>query len=86
MEENANPLGFTARMRELTARSDPVARVVVNERTGTIIVGKARDGPGTVSRLGGRGPDFPETRRYVKNVLDRCENLGGGTHLASLDP
>ena len=43
-------------------------------------------GPGTVSRLGGRVPDYPETQRYVKNVLDRYENLGGGTHLASSDP
>ena len=43
-------------------------------------------GPGTVGRLGGRVPDYPETRRYVNNVLDRYENLGGGTHLASSDP
>ena len=40
VEENSNPVGFIARMSELTARSDAVARVVVNERTGTIIVGK----------------------------------------------
>lgn len=40
VEDNANPVGFIARMSELTARSDAVARVVVNERTGTIIVGK----------------------------------------------
>ncbi len=43
-------------------------------------------GPGTVSRLGGQVPDYPETRRYVKNVLERYENLGGGTHLATSDP
>ena len=38
--ENTDPVGFIARMSELEARSDAVARVVVNERTGTIIVGK----------------------------------------------
>lgn len=43
-------------------------------------------GPGTVERLGGAVPDYPETRRYVKNVLERYRNLGGGTHLASSDP
>ncbi len=43
-------------------------------------------GPGTVKRLGGRVPDYPETRRYVKSVLDRYKNLGGGTHLASSGP
>lgn len=43
-------------------------------------------GPGTVDRLGGRIPDYPETRRYVKNVMARYKNLGGGTHLASSDP
>ena len=37
---NTDPVGFIARMSELEARSDAVARVVVNERTGTIIVGK----------------------------------------------
>jgi flagellar P-ring protein precursor FlgI len=35
-----DPVGFIARMSELEARSDTRARVVVNERTGTIIVGK----------------------------------------------
>ena len=43
-------------------------------------------GPGTVGRLGGKVPDYPETRRYVKNVMDRYKNLGGGTHLATSDP
>lgn len=43
-------------------------------------------GPGTVDRLGGKVPDYPETRRYVKNVMDRYKNLGGGTHLATSDP
>jgi flagellar P-ring protein precursor FlgI len=40
VEESTDPVGFIARMSELEARSDAVARVVVNERTGTIIVGK----------------------------------------------
>jgi flagellar P-ring protein precursor FlgI len=40
VEENTNPVGFIARMSELESRSDAKARVVVNERTGTIIVGK----------------------------------------------
>jgi len=40
-------------------------------------------GPGTVDRLGGKVPAYPETRRYVNRVLDRYEQLGGGTHLAS---
>lgn len=40
VEDNANPVGFIARMSELESRSDAKARVVVNERTGTIIVGK----------------------------------------------
>lgn len=35
-----DPVGFIAGMSELTAQADAVARVVVNERTGTIIVGK----------------------------------------------
>jgi flagellar P-ring protein precursor FlgI len=35
-----DPVSFVAGMSVLTARSDAVARVVVNERTGTIIVGK----------------------------------------------
>ncbi|MCK9995366.1 MAG: flagellar basal body P-ring protein FlgI [Candidatus Krumholzibacteria bacterium] len=39
-EENVDPIGFIARMSEIESRSDAVARVVVNERTGTIIVGK----------------------------------------------
>jgi Rod binding domain-containing protein len=42
-------------------------------------------GPGTVERLGGRVPDYPETQRYVKRVMERFEELGGGTHLASDD-
>ncbi len=40
VEENTDPIGFIARMSEIESRSDAVARVVVNERTGTIIVGK----------------------------------------------
>ncbi len=40
-------------------------------------------GPGTVERLGGKIPAYPETRRYVDRVLDRYEQLGGGTYLAS---
>jgi len=36
----SDPVGFIADMGALTARSDAVARVVLNERTGTIIVGK----------------------------------------------
>ena len=43
-------------------------------------------GPGTVDRLGGKIPDFPETRRYVRRVLERYEQLGGGTPLASPGP
>jgi len=35
-----DPVGFIANMGEIEARSDAVARVVVNERTGTIIVGR----------------------------------------------
>ncbi len=42
-------------------------------------------GPGTVDRLGGKIPSYPETRRYVDRVLDRYQKLGGGTHLASPD-
>jgi len=34
------PVDFIARMGELSATSDQVARVVINERTGTIIVGE----------------------------------------------
>ena len=40
-------------------------------------------GPGTVERLGGKIPPYPETRGYVNRVLDRYEKLGGGTYLAS---
>ncbi len=43
-------------------------------------------GPGTVDRLGGKVPDFPETRRYVRRVLERYEQLGGGMPLASGKP
>jgi len=43
-------------------------------------------GPGTVDRLGGKVPAYPETRRYVNRVLERYERLGGGTHLASSGP
>jgi hypothetical protein len=43
-------------------------------------------GPGTVDRLGGKIPDYPETRRYVRRVLERYEQLGGGTPLASPKP
>ena len=39
-EFTGDPFGFIANMGELQARSDAVARVVVNERTGTIIVGR----------------------------------------------
>jgi len=38
--DRENPVGFIARMSEVESRSDAKARVVVNERTGTIIVGK----------------------------------------------
>ena len=40
VDQNADPVGFIARMSEIESRTDAVARVVVNERTGTIIVGK----------------------------------------------
>lgn len=40
-------------------------------------------GPGTVERLGGKVPDYPETQKYVKKVMERFAELGGGTHLAS---
>jgi Rod binding domain-containing protein len=43
-------------------------------------------GPGTVDRHGGRIPDYAETKRYVNKVLARYENLGGGTHLATVEP
>lgn len=43
-------------------------------------------GPGTVDRLGGKVPAYPETRRYVDRVLERHEQLGGGTYLASPVP
>jgi Rod binding domain-containing protein len=43
-------------------------------------------GPGTVDRLGGKIPDFPETRRYVRRVLERYEQLGGGTPFAFTKP
>lgn len=39
-ESTADPVGFIARMGEVSAAADAVARVVVNARTGTIIVGK----------------------------------------------
>ncbi len=39
-EQQNNPVDFIARMGEIPARSDGVARVVMNSRTGTIIVGK----------------------------------------------
>ncbi len=39
-QDLANPVGFIARMGELMTRTDAVARVVLNARTGTIIVGK----------------------------------------------
>lgn len=42
-------------------------------------------GPGTVARKGNQIPDYPETRRYVKRVMERYEQLGGGTPLASPD-
>ncbi len=38
--QQAAPVAFIARMGELTAASDVAARVVINERTGTIIVGE----------------------------------------------
>ncbi len=37
---NLNPVAFIAQMGELMTRTDAVARVVLNARTGTIIVGK----------------------------------------------
>jgi soluble lytic murein transglycosylase-like protein len=43
-------------------------------------------GPGTVTRLGGRIPDYPETRRYVHRVLARYEQLGGGSPEAPAEP
>ncbi|MBU2501004.1 flagellar basal body P-ring protein FlgI [bacterium] len=39
-EQRSDPVDFIARMGEISARSDAVARVVMNARTGTIIVGK----------------------------------------------
>ncbi|HPF71066.1 MAG TPA: flagellar basal body P-ring protein FlgI [Candidatus Krumholzibacteria bacterium] len=39
-EWREDPVSFIARMGEVEARHDAVARVVVNERTGTIIVGQ----------------------------------------------
>jgi soluble lytic murein transglycosylase-like protein len=42
-------------------------------------------GPGTVERLGGKVPDYPETRRYVKRVMERFQGLAGGTQMASDD-
>jgi soluble lytic murein transglycosylase-like protein len=42
-------------------------------------------GPGTVERLGGKVPDYPETRRYVKRVVERFNGLAGGTQMASED-
>ena len=39
-EFQEDPVMFVAQMGEITARSDAPARVVVNERTGTIVVGK----------------------------------------------
>jgi flagellar P-ring protein precursor FlgI len=39
-EQRPRPVQFIARMGELSARSDVAARVVINERTGTIIVGE----------------------------------------------
>jgi soluble lytic murein transglycosylase-like protein len=40
-------------------------------------------GPGSVARAGGRIPDFPETRHYVRRVIDRYRELSGGTQMAS---
>lgn len=40
-------------------------------------------GPGNVDKAGGQIPDFKETQRYVKRVLERYEGLGGGTNLAN---
>ncbi len=39
-EHGADPVGFVAAMGVLASTSDAPARVVLNERTGTIIVGK----------------------------------------------
>ncbi len=39
-QELGNPVGFIARIGELETRTDAIARVVLNARTGTIIVGK----------------------------------------------
>ena len=42
-------------------------------------------GPGTVDRLGGRVPNYPETRQYVAAVKDLAQRLGSGngTNLVS---
>jgi flagellar P-ring protein precursor FlgI len=37
---SGNPIGFVAEMEALTVTADLPARVVINERTGTIIIGK----------------------------------------------
>lgn len=37
---SANPIGFVAELEALTVTADLPARVVINERTGTIIIGK----------------------------------------------
>ncbi|MBE0566603.1 MAG: lytic transglycosylase domain-containing protein, partial [Krumholzibacteria bacterium] len=39
-------------------------------------------GPGAVDRAGRAVPQYAETRRYVRQVLDRFGRLGGGTELA----
>ena len=39
-------------------------------------------GPGNVDKAGGKIPDFAETQRYVRRVLERYTGLGGGTDLA----
>jgi len=40
-------------------------------------------GPGNVDQAGGEIPSFNETRDYVRRVLVRYEELGGGTILAN---
>ncbi len=39
-------------------------------------------GPGNVDRAGKMIPDYPETQKYVRSVLVRLKELGGGTDLA----
>jgi len=87
----------TARELGVGNRSDPAQNLLGGARylaemmekyVGRLDVALAayNAGPGTVDRLGGKVPAFAETRRYVQRVLDRYEQLGGGTYLASPEP